>query len=271
MGGAANVALTPVIWLPDLRLSGSGLLRLRLALAAAIERDLADRDLADRDPADRDLADRHLAARRPRAVRAAVATEPAPDQRWQPTGQTPDAEQIALVEQAVGGDSAAFGQLYDRYADLVYRYICYRVGQPALAEDLTSETFLRALRSIAGYQMQGKDFGAWLVTIARNLIADHYKSSRYRLELSTAELTDIPSQPVAGPEQQVLDAISNEALLAAVARLNPEQQECIALRFLQGLSVSETAQLMGKREGAIKALQFRAIRALARLVPVDAS
>lgn len=95
-----------------------------------------------------------------------------------------------LVERAQAGESDAFGRLYDQYSDTVYRYIYYRVGGKATAEDLTSETFLRALRRIGTFTWQGRDFGAWLVTIARNLVADHFKSSRFRLEVTTGEMLD---------------------------------------------------------------------------------
>jgi RNA polymerase sigma-70 factor (ECF subfamily) len=171
-----------------------------------------------------------------------------------------------LVERARDGDSEAFGLLYDRYVDTVYRYLYYRVGNRSLAEDLTSETFLRALRRIGTVTWQGRDLGAWLVTIARNLTADHFKSSRFRLEVSTADMRDA-DRLEDGPEREVLDALNNATLLEAVKRLNPEQQECILLRFIQGLSVSETAEAMGKNDGAIKALQYRAVRSLGRLLP----
>jgi RNA polymerase sigma-70 factor (ECF subfamily) len=174
----------------------------------------------------------------------------------------------ALVERAQSGDAEAFGELYDRYVDLVYRYIYYRVGTSQLAEDLTSETFLRALRRISTFTWQGRDVGAWFVTIARNLIADHYKSGRYRLEMTTDDIVETGSKMVQdGPENAVLEAMQNKVLLEAVKQLNAEQQECIVLRFLQGLSVAETAQAMGKNDGAIKALQYRAIRSLGRLLP----
>ena len=176
---------------------------------------------------------------------------------------------LALVQRAQSGDAEAFGELYDRYVDLVYRYIYYRVGTPQLAEDLTSETFLRALRRISSFTWQGRDVGAWFVTIARNLIADHYKSGRYRLEMTTDDVTESGSAKLVedGPENAVLEAMQNKVLLEAVKQLNAEQQECIVLRFLQGLSVAETADAMGKNEGAIKALQYRAIRSLGRLLP----
>ena len=186
----------------------------------------------------------------------------------EPTGDL--AAVMDVVRRAQEGDAEAFGELYDRYVDVVYRYIHYRVSTPALAEDLTSETFLRALRRISSYTWQGRDFGAWLVTIARNLIADHYKSGRYRLEVATSDLVEAGAdRSEEGPEGEVLANITNEALLQAVKQLNAEQQECIALRFLQGMSVAETAQIMGKNEGAIKALQYRAVKSLSRLLPED--
>lgn len=173
-----------------------------------------------------------------------------------------------LVERAQGGEAEAFGCLYDQYSDTVYRYIYYRVGGRATAEDLTSETFLRALRRIGTFTWQGRDFGAWLVTIARNLVADHFKSSRFRLEVTTGEMLDA-NEVERSPEDSVLERLSNAALLEAVRRLNPQQQECVTLRFLQGLTVAETARIMGKNEGAIKTLQYRAVRTLARLLPDD--
>jgi RNA polymerase sigma-70 factor (ECF subfamily) len=167
----------------------------------------------------------------------------------QPSPVEPAGEQLgvmALVEAAQNGDGEAFGQLYDRYADMVHRYIAYRVGgNHTLAEDLTSETFLRALRRITSFTWQGRDFGAWLVTIARNLIADHFKSSRFRLEHSTSDLIEAGADRTEdGPEDEVLTGITNATLLGAVKQL-------------------------GKNEGAIKALQYRAVKALARLLPQE--
>jgi RNA polymerase sigma-70 factor (ECF subfamily) len=176
---------------------------------------------------------------------------------------------LGLVQRAQQGDAEAFGELYDRYVDVVYRFISYRVGSRQLAEDLTSETFLRALRRISSFTWQGRDVGAWFVTIARNLVADHYKSSRYRLEVTTDDVSESGARldSAASPEGAVIESMTNKVLLEAVRQLNAEQQECIALRFLQGMSVAETAKVMGKNDGAIKALQYRAIRSLGRLLP----
>lgn len=171
-----------------------------------------------------------------------------------------------LVERARGGDGEAFGALYDRYVDTVYRYVYYRAGTPALTEDIVSDTFLRALRRIGSFQWQGADFGAWLTTIARNLLADHFKSSRYKLEVPTAELLDHATSPEPAAESVVLDRETTTTLLSAVRQLPGVQQECVVLRFLQGMSVAETAAVMNRSEGAVKALQYRATRALADLL-----
>jgi RNA polymerase sigma-70 factor (ECF subfamily) len=173
-----------------------------------------------------------------------------------------------LVHAAQDGDRSAFAALYDRYVDVVFRYVLFRVGDRELAEDVTSETFLRALRRIESVSYQGRDVGAWFVTIARNLVLDHVKSSRFRLEVATAEVDD--SRPAeSGPEQQVLSNVTRTALLQCVGQLGDDQRECIVLRFLQGLSVAETAKVMARNEGAVKALQHRAVRRLAQLLPPE--
>jgi RNA polymerase sigma-70 factor, ECF subfamily len=173
---------------------------------------------------------------------------------------------IALVELARNGDSEAFGMLYDHYSTSVYRFVYYRVGSVALAEDLTSETFFRALRSMSSFKWQGKDFGAWLMTIARNLTADHYKAGRTRLEFATEDMGAHDSA-TEGPENAVLASLTNEALLEALGELPAEQQECLIMRFLQGLSIAETAKVLGRSDGAVKQLQLRGVRNLAKLLP----
>ena len=173
---------------------------------------------------------------------------------------------VALVELARGGDAEAFGLLYDHYQPSIYRFLVHRVGSVALAEDLTSETFFRALRSLGSFRWQGKDFGAWLTTIARNLATDHAKSGRSRLEVSTEDMT-LHDSPTEGPEDAVLAAVTTEALLAALRELPDEQQECLVLRFLQSRSIAETAATLGRSEGAVKQLQLRAVRNLAKRLP----
>lgn len=187
----------------------------------------------------------------------AAGTPPPPD-------ADPELERVqGLVTLAQQGDSEAFALLYERYVDVVYRYVYYRVGSHHVAEDLTSETFVRALRRLDSFSWTGRDIAAWFVTIARNIVLDHVKSSRYRLEVTTSDLLD-GDEHAPSPEQDVLQRLRDERLVEAMRRLKPEQQECLALRFLQGLSLAETAEAMGRTAGAVKQLQLRAVRALHR-------
>jgi RNA polymerase sigma-70 factor (ECF subfamily) len=192
-------------------------------------------------------------------------------------GPPPPAEEVdperdrvrGLVRLAQQGDNEAFAQLYDLYVDGIYRYLYFRLGTAALAEDLTSETFLRALRRIDTFSWQGKDIGAWFITIARNLVIDHLKSSRFRLEVTTADMlaVEAPADGTASRvEATVLAQLEQAALVDALRKLKPEQQECVVLRFLHGLSVAETAESMGRSEGAVKQLQLRGLRALAAML-----
>jgi RNA polymerase sigma-70 factor, ECF subfamily len=173
---------------------------------------------------------------------------------------------IALVELARTGDSDAFGLLYDHYQSSVYRFLFYRTRSVQLAEDLTSETFFRALRSMNNFRWQGKDFGAWLMTIARNLTTDHFKAGRTRLELTTEDMS-AHDDTTEGPESTVLAGLTNEILLGALKSLPDEQRDCLIMRFLQGMSIAETAAVLGRSDGAIKQLQLRGVRNLAKLMP----
>jgi RNA polymerase sigma-70 factor (ECF subfamily) len=175
---------------------------------------------------------------------------------------------VELVDRAQAGDVGAFGELYDEYSLTVYRFVYARVPSSALAEDLTSETFVRALRALDSFHWQGRDFGAWLVTIARNLIADHYKSGRARLEVVTDEI-ESHDRHTEGPETDVLAAVTADVLRGAVAGLPDDQRDCLTMRFFAGLSIAETAQALGKSEGAVKQLQLRAVRQLAKVIPED--
>ncbi len=173
---------------------------------------------------------------------------------------------IALVELARGGDADAFGLLYDHYHVSVYRFLFYRTRSAPLAEDLTSETFFRALRNMKNFRWQGKDFGAWLMTIARNLATDHFKAGRTRLELTTDDMS-AHDDATEGPEATVLAGITNELLLEALTELPDEQRDCLVMRFLQGMSIAETAEVLGRSDGAVKQLQLRGVRNLAKLMP----
>ena len=181
-----------------------------------------------------------------------------------------------LVQKVQAGDTEAYGQIYDRYVDLIYRFIAFRTSNDReLTEDLTAETFLKALKYINSFQWQGRDFGSWLVTIARNRVFDHYKSGQVRREClqrhEGAQLgkhtDDADKSPEGCPEELVTQHLVNVELLRAVKALPPAQQECIVLRFLMGRTVDETATIIGKNVGVVKSRQYRAVRSLRRALP----
>lgn len=181
-----------------------------------------------------------------------------------------DPDVIDLVDRAKDGSSAAFAELYDRYVDRVYGFVHRRVGNRELAEDLTADVFTRALRRIDGYTHQGADPIAWLLTIARNRVHDHFRSARFRLEQLDAEAgvtqVDLREGPEVGSERAALVAEVQRALV----ELKPDHAEVLHLRFVEDLSVGEAAIILGRKEGAVRALQHRALKALAKLVDVEA-
>lgn len=179
-----------------------------------------------------------------------------------------DAEVIEQVRLAQEGSAHAFALLYDRYVDQIFGYVYHRVGHRQTAEDLVGDVFLRALRRISTFTWQGVDFGAWLMVIARNRVNDHFKSARFRLESTVEEVFDSPSASRADdPEHSALTSDLGRTVRAALARLKGEQAEVLYLRFVQHLNVAETGAVMGKTEGAVKALQYRALKSLAKLMP----
>lgn len=168
-----------------------------------------------------------------------------------------------VIDRARNGDRAAFGELYDTHVDSVYRYLLYRVREPSDAEDLTSEVFTRAFANIHRYKWQGKSFLAWLYTIARNAVTD-----RRRRDRPTVEIDNAYGLAAEGPTAHDLAVRGEdvEALRGAVKYLTGEQQEVLTLRFVENLSSREVATILGKNEGAIRALQFRALGRLRKIL-----
>jgi RNA polymerase sigma-70 factor, ECF subfamily len=179
---------------------------------------------------------------------------------------------------AVNGDLQAFGTLYEQCRDTVYRYLMRRSnGDPHLAEDLTHETFVRALARIDTYREMGRPFVAWLVTIAGNLIADYYKSGWRRLQVPHSDFTgdvedgasrlmwsdggdDLASAVADDEYWRYVGAILSQAM----SELTGWQRRVLQLRYVEGLSVRDTAIKLQVEEGAVKAATYRAVRVLAR-------
>lgn len=168
-----------------------------------------------------------------------------------------------VIERARGGDVAAFGEIYDTHVDSVYRYLLYRVREPSDAEDLTSEVFTRAFANIHRYRWQGKSFLAWLYTIARNAVTDRRRRNRPTVDLDNAY--GLAEEGPTAHDRAVLGE-QVDALRGAVKHLTGEQQEVLVLRFVENMSSREVATILGKNEGAIRALQFRALGRLRKIL-----
>ena len=172
-----------------------------------------------------------------------------------------DAGVQSLVARAKGGDSEAFGRLYDRFAGGVYRYAIIRLREPADAQDLVQRVFLRVIEALPTFEQRGAPFGAWLFRIARNAVIDIERGRRPMAPIDAlAEHWD--TRP--GPAQLMDLEADRAAIRAALDTLTAEQREVVVLRFFAGLTPGEVASVMGKREGSVRALQFRALAALRR-------
>jgi RNA polymerase sigma-70 factor (ECF subfamily) len=182
------------------------------------------------------------------------------------TGQS--AQVSNLVDRARAGDAEAFAQLYVRYHGWIQSSIRFETRSDALAEDLTAETFERALRRIHQFRQDSRHFAAWLRRISRNLVIDHYRSSQARHEWVTDDVaTDhLLVEDVAAV---VLRDLSDERVRRALLLLAPTQRRCLALRFLDQRTIKETAEALDCSQGAVKQLQLRALRNLADLIPLD--
>ncbi len=170
-----------------------------------------------------------------------------------------------LVDRAQSGDGEAFARLYEAYFDRVYRFIFFRVTDDQIAEDLASQVFLKAWENLHRYHPRGP-FLAWLYAIARNTVIDNYRTRKQTVSLEEAA-------PIASPDLRLDDRVQLEfdveILQAAMQHLTQEQQEVITLRFIADYDTAQIAKHMGKSEGAIRALQMRALQALARVMKSD--
>ena len=182
------------------------------------------------------------------------------------TAGVPDAFWRDPVERAKS-DPAAFGELYDRYAGQIYRFVRARVHDDGLAEDITAEVFLSALRHISGYQDQGRPFSCWLYRIAVNAVASHYRSRRASLSLD--DHLDLVS-PLLDPLDEVVGRERLRTVWQAVDRLPAQQRAAMILKFSEDMTMEEVGAVLGKSTAAAKLLIYRAMQRLRReLAPLS--
>lgn len=169
-----------------------------------------------------------------------------------------------LVKRAKGGEAEAFGLLYDYYLPKIYRFVLIKVSHREEAEDLTHQTFLKAWQNIDQYDFRGHSFGSWLYRIARNAVIDRHRKNTPVFSLD--DLTfDIPARD-RSPEELTEARIESEVILEAIRELKEIEQEVLLMRFVEELNTKEVAQIVKKTEGAVKLIQHRALKNLAKIL-----
>jgi len=170
-------------------------------------------------------------------------------------------DEESLVRRAQQRDQEAFAQLYEENFDKIYRYVVLRIGSKTEAEDMTQQVFVNALQSISSFRWKGVPFSAWLFRIARNQVVDYLRKKKRQ---ATAPLDESLASSDSNPELAAEHSSDIEQLLLATERLTEAQREVISLRFAGELAIAQVAKVMGKSQGAVKALQHSAIVALRR-------
>ncbi len=195
----------------------------------------------------------------PRTPPQSAAGTPAGRGRSPAQPQRAEDERLARLART---DRSAFSELYEAYAERVYRYLLSRTSSPSEAEELTSRTFLQALASLDRYRARGKGFSAWLMTIAHNLLVNWYRDRGRRPP--TAPLDEALEIPAAtpGPESSLMASEVAQRVRGAIGELASDRQQLVTLKYVDGLSNAEIGRIMGRTEGAVKALHHRTLRQL---------
>ncbi len=168
-------------------------------------------------------------------------------------------EDQELVIRARQGSEIAAGELYERYHQQIFRYVFYRTGNQGVAEDITSEVFLKMVQKISDFQIEKGSFQAWLFRIAQNRIIDHYRKNQVHPEVPINEELVKDSESVFS---EVSKKMTEETLLKGLEKINEDQRSVIILRFIPGLPITQVAGTLHKSEDSVKGLQRRGLLAL---------
>lgn len=166
-----------------------------------------------------------------------------------------------LIGRAQRGDPEAFGQIYELFIDSIYSYVLGLVGRPVDAEDITAGLFLDLLEKIDRFSWRGAGFEAWLFRMARNDVIDHFR--RTKRSSREIELSEAINPPATDRIEQIAEAEWDQRkLLWAIRQLSEDQQQVVLLKLMVNFSNRQIGEVISKSEGAVKALQFRALKAL---------
>ncbi|MGZ6316535.1 MAG: RNA polymerase sigma factor [Anaerolineales bacterium] len=174
----------------------------------------------------------------------------------------PVIDEVSLIGLSQQGDADAFARLYDHYADPIYRYVYFRVADSHLAEDITSQIFIKMWQKLPSYRVGEASISAWLYRIAHNAVVDHYRTRRTVVSLEDLQSGEVGRED--DTEENLEQHMQMEQLRRALQELTEGQREVLILRFIEGLSVREIARQLGKRQGAVRALKMRGLRELAK-------
>ncbi len=171
---------------------------------------------------------------------------------------------LSLIRQAIEGESSAFGSLYDRYHEAIYRFIYLKVGHREEVEDLTHHVFLSAWQHMNSFKDQGLPFSSWLYQIARNKVIDYYRTKKFNLSLEDFDIEDIGDK--VDEENNLENRMDMEEARKALLELTEEQQNVIIMRFVEDLSYKEISKNIGKSQGTIRVIQYRALKNLQKII-----
>jgi len=172
--------------------------------------------------------------------------------------------EIDIIRQCQAGNTEAFTELYSSYIDKIYRFTYYRTFHKETAEDLTSQTFFKALENIGGFSLSKGTFSAWLYSIARNSIIDHYRSQRNEQNIN--DIWDLPTTDNLEESTHIRQQLAK--IKIAMKQLSSSQRELIILRLWDQLSHKEIAELSGQSEAASKMAFSRALAQLRQIAPL---
>ncbi len=185
----------------------------------------------------------------------------------QKASMDPMADELALVQRSQAGDQDAFARLYDAYLDRIYRYVYFRVNDQQLAEDITSQVFLKSWEKLGSYQTDTSPFIAWIYRIAHNMVIDNYRTKKIPISIENVNPTEISHEDAI--DEKLDFQAESQQLRQALQELTEEQQQVLILKFVAQQSTAEIAQQLGKQPGAIRALQMRALQGLARYLNLE--